>query len=274
MAERFEDKMTKLEDAISVEEFVTALVKVKSAEKADIVTINASVAAVDSTGSRADIEYAYGKGWLQEQDVNKSRMLLIKKQCARIVHEFLRCEQKEPDELDSGPAGKLQDLFDCRVCAGHVMQVYVKGIMEGYKSTEDRLVFGMDDVVTAKMAKNVIQRVFHKEKRISVKTEAKATVKRIGFSEAVHRVKKEKCLLLDVRTEADYQNQHLDSAIHYPMMEILKNPYGVCEYRDRCILLYCDKGYMSEVAAQSLAQAGYEKVFYFALETENGNEMI
>ena len=71
-------------------------------------------------------------------------------------------------------------------------------------------------------------------------------------------------LLVDVRPETEYTEKHLKNAIHYPMVELLKNPYAVSERRDMHILLYCEKGYMSETAAQSLVRAGYEKVSYFA----------
>ena len=52
------------------------------------------------------------------------------------------------------------------------------------------------------------------------------------------------------------------------MMELLKNPYAISERRDIHILLYCEKGYMSETAASSLVRAGYEKVSYFAWDSE------
>ena len=236
------------EDAVSIEEFVTALLETAG------ITVK----------KQESVRYAYGKGWLQEQDVNGRQMPLIKKHCARIVHEFLRCEQMEPDEIDSGPAGKLQDLFDCRVCAGHVMQVYTKGIMEGYRDNADRFIFGMDDVVTKSAAKIVMQRIFQKETRMYVSAGETVSAAKISFSEAILRLEQQKCLLVDVRTETEYQENHMASAIHYPMMEILKNPYGVCDRRDICILLYCEKGYMSETAAQSLVRAGYENVSYFA----------
>ena len=235
------------EDAVCIEEFVNALLKMLD----------------NATRNQNGIAYGYSKGWLMEQDKN-SCLPLTKKQCARIVHEFLRIEQAEPDEIDSGPAGKLQDLFDCRVCAGHVMQGYTKGIMEGYRDACDRFIFGMEDVVTKSVAEIVIQRIFYKKKRVPVAAAEAMVAKELKFCEADVLLEQKKCLLVDVRTEADYREKHLPSAIHYPMMEILKNPYGVCERRDMCILLYCEKGYMSETAAQSLARAGYENVSYFA----------
>ena len=241
------------DDAVSIEAFVNALVKA-----AGIVAEN-----------QDDIGYGYQRGWLQEQDIRGRRLPLTKKNCARIIHEFLRCEQKEPDELDSGPAGRLQDLFDCRVCAGHVMQVYTKGIMDGCQSPEGRYIFGMEEYIRASTAVEIVERVFRKEKRRlrSSRTEADRKAEKISFSKAqFFGGKMQDVILVDVRSEAEYLEGHLDKAIHCPMMEILKNPYAVCERRDVHIIVYCTKGYMSETAAQSLMQVGYEQVSYFALE--------
>ncbi len=243
------------EESISIEQFVTALL-----EKAEI-----------TVSGEDGVVGAYRRGWLQEQDISGRQQPLQKKHCARIIHEFLRHEQKEPDEIDSGPAGKLQDLFDCRVCAGHVMQVYTKGIMEGYRNQDKRYIFGMENYVSNEQAEQIILRVFHTELRTpKYRAEVdKVQAKRISYQEAAMVQQRESdILLVDVRTETEYAQGHLKGAIHLPMMCILKNPYIVSERRDIHVLLYCEKGYMSETAAQSLAWAGYEDVSYFAWNQE------
>ncbi len=248
------------EDAVSIEEFVTALLKA-----AGIVVENQ-----DGMG------YGYRRGWLLEQDTKGSLLPLTKKHCARIVHEFLRFEQEEPDELDSGPAGRLQDLFDCRVCAGHVMQVYTKGIMDGFLNEAGRYIFGMEKYISNSDMEQIVGRVFRKEQRIprvfEVNNDRQA--EQIPVSRAMALMGQERnVVLVDVRSEKEYQEGHLNKAIHCPMMDILKNPYVVSERRDVHILLYCAQGYMSETAAQSLTRAGYEKVSYFALEPEYRDEI-
>lgn len=248
------------EDAVSIEEFVTALLKA------------AGMVAENQDG----IGYGYRRGWLQEQDTKGRLLPLTKKHCARIVHEFLRCEQKEPDEIDSGPAGRLQDLFDCRVCAGHVMQVYIKGIMDGFQNEAGRYIFGMEKCISNSDIEGIVGRVFRKEQRTPRVSEAEGDrqAEKISASRAMVLVGQERnAMLVDVRSEKEYQEGHLDKAIHCPMMDILKNPYMVSERRDVHILLYCGKGYMSETAAQSLVRAGYEKVSYFALEPEYRDEI-
>lgn len=68
-------------------------------------------------------------GWLEEQDFLWKDRFIERRNAARIVHEFLRIECGEQDEDDWKDAKKLTDLYDCKVCAKHVAQVYIKKIM-------------------------------------------------------------------------------------------------------------------------------------------------
>ena len=67
--------------------------------------------------------------------------------------------------------------------------------------------------------------------------------------------------MIDVRSPAEFTTAHLKNAINIPLISILKNPYAVSERRDRMLLLYCSDGYQSDMAAQCLKDAGYEKVY-------------
>lgn len=241
--------MIQKEEAISLSQFVDALLR------------HAEIVPIDHDG----LHYGYCKGWLQEQDVTGDNLPLQKKHCARIVHDFIRIEKSEHDEIDSGPAGNLQDLFDCRVCAGHVMQVYAKGIMDGYRNNDGRYIFGMEDGVSEVLAEQILHRVFCPKSRVIHKREDNMQAKCISFQEASLLLQATSdILLVDVRPEAEYQERHLKRARNIPMMNILKNPYTVSERRDIRILVYCEQGYMSETAAQSLVRAGYGDVSYFA----------
>lgn len=246
--------MTKQETAVRTEVFVTMLM-----QQSNSITLQSDV-----------MKCGYNHGWLTDQDITECNLPLLKKHCARIIHEFLRLEKKEADEIDSGPAGKLQDLFDCRVCAGHIMQVYTKGIMDGYMNQDGRYVFGTEDYVTPEAAEEIIRRAFLKELRKlpEAGTDQMCNyAEKISFEQAsVLLQDRRNTLLIDVRTAAEYGEWHLQGALHFAMTDIMKNPYTVSERRDIHLLLYCEKGYMSEAAAQSLSRAGYRNVFYFACE--------
>ena len=85
---------------------------------------------------------------------------LLRKQAAVQVHEYLRRELGEADEIDVRASYELKDLFDCRVCAGHIMQVYVKGIMEACESEGGLLIFGTEREISGKEAEKIIEKVF------------------------------------------------------------------------------------------------------------------
>ena len=82
-----------------------------------------------------------------------------------------------------------------------------------------------------------------------------------------------KVLLLDVRSEAEFESSHIKGAVSMPLIRILKNPYGVSERRDKKILLYCEMGIQSGMAAECLMEAGFEQVYSFAWDA-NASEIL
>ena len=213
------------------------------------------------------VEYALQHGWLEMQDVAKQEELLLRKHAARIIHNFLRLELKETDEIDGSPAYVLQDLFDCRVCAGHIIQMYVKGIMGGIALPDDRMIFNADEVVPEKEAEKFIIRAVQPEERI--KADVSNTMGRepeeISIEQVIQLMQEKKNIcLVDVRSEREYEERHLEGAVNIPLLTIIKNPFVLSENRDTMILLYCAEGYQSKAAAGCLLEAGYSKVAYFA----------
>ena len=70
------------------------------------------------------------RGWIEEQDLLNLEEALDRRSAARILHMYLRIVRGVKDAEDITPAYGLRDLFDCRVCANHIAQVYVRGIMD------------------------------------------------------------------------------------------------------------------------------------------------
>lgn len=195
---------------------------------------------------------------------------MTRKTIVGLIHDFLRTELQEPDEIDSAPAYVLQDLFDCRVCAGHIIQVYVKGIMDGIVLPDGRMVFDAEKQVSKEELSDIMAKACFPEFRTPRRTEnAQNSPGREPeeFSlEQVKRLMKEekKTLIVDVRTEREYTEGCLPGAVNVPLLDIMKNPYMFSENRNKSILLYCGEGYQSRAAAQCLLEAGYPKVAYFA----------
>ncbi len=113
--------------------------------------------------------YGYQSGWLEDMDISGKNDPLLKKNAARIVHEFIRIELQDPDLEDVSCASKLHDLYDCRVCTKHVMQVYAKGIMRGYYATDTLYLFGMNETVNEADMLEILSRIFDSNIRSSPK---------------------------------------------------------------------------------------------------------
>ena len=102
-------------DEISIGDFVGLLVEKwrgKSLENSEI------------------LRYGHFRGWLEDSDERQSQFPLNRQTAARIIHQFLRIECNFQDLPDITPATVLKDLYNCRVCANHIAQVYTLGIMD------------------------------------------------------------------------------------------------------------------------------------------------
>ena len=85
-----------------------------------------------ATGEEYSDVYIRGRraGWLEEADQLYPDAAISRKNVARILHQYLLRARGVADIGDISQAYKLKDLFDCRVCANHVAQVYLRGIMD------------------------------------------------------------------------------------------------------------------------------------------------
>jgi len=122
------------EEKISIGEFVILLIDAK--KKANYSSQNsiASCNAINSEISLPDLlAFGHFRGWLDDSDERVPEAALNRQTAARIVHLFLRIECNLKDEEDISSAIKIKDLYNCRVCANHIAQVYVRGIMNAQK---------------------------------------------------------------------------------------------------------------------------------------------
>lgn len=90
---------------------------------------------------------------------------LRRKNAAVLTHLFIRdvlhvSDITEKEKLDE--ATKLKDIYDCRVCTQHIIQVYARGIMDAWfvieHSTGECLVFGGEEEITQNEAQNISER--------------------------------------------------------------------------------------------------------------------
>ena len=93
--------------------------------------------------------------------------------------------------------------------------------------------------------------------------EVMMTYEKISPQEAKKRMDKETdVVILDVRTQEEYDSGHIKNAVCLPNEDILSEP-DILPEKGQQILVYCRSGNRSKQAAQKLADMGYENVLEF-----------
>ena len=87
---------------------------------------------------------------------------------------------------------------------------------------------------------------------------------RLSADKAREIIKTEKdIIILDVRTVAEYEKQHIPNAILLPIEELHKNHFTPLPDKNQKILIYCWTGRRAEDSAKILVKHGYINVFEF-----------
>ena len=74
---------------------------------------------------------------------------------------------------------------------------------------------------------------------------------------------REDALVLDVRTEAEYEEAHIPGAVCVPNESIQDTMPEELPDKEQLILVYCRSGNRSKQAAEKLANLGYTNVMEF-----------
>ena len=64
-------------------------------------------------------------------------------------------------------------------------------------------------------------------------------------------------ILIDVRTDAEWNDGYIETAIHIPLDKILQNIELAAENKEQTIYLYCRSGHRSGKAEKALQGIGY-----------------
>ena len=70
-------------------------------------------------------------------------------------------------------------------------------------------------------------------------------------------------IILDTRTQAEFDEGHIPGAILIPYDEILQKAESVLTDKDQLILVYCRSGRRSQLAAEDLVKLGYTNIKEF-----------
>lgn len=66
-------------------------------------------------------------------------------------------------------------------------------------------------------------------------------------------------LILDVRTMAEWNNGHIENAVHFPLTDILDHKTPKAD-KDQEIIIQCGSGYRSNIAAGFLKDQGFTNI--------------
>ena len=92
----------------------------------------------------------------------------------------------------------------------------------------------------------------------------KATYQNISAEEARQIMdNQEGYIILDVRTQEEYDAGHIPGAILLPYTEIQTQAAAMLPDQDQLILVYCRSGRRSKIAAQALVELGYTNIKEF-----------
>ena len=70
-------------------------------------------------------------------------------------------------------------------------------------------------------------------------------------------------IILDVRTQAEFDEGHIKGAILIPDYDIKTKAEGTLQNKDQLILVYCRSGRRSKIASEELVKLGYTNVKEF-----------
>jgi rhodanese-related sulfurtransferase len=68
-------------------------------------------------------------------------------------------------------------------------------------------------------------------------------------------------LLVDVRSQGEYDRDHVPGAIHIPFFSVVSGLRGLGYPETEPVVLYCEHGPRSGIASLSLSLSGYEKIY-------------
>ena len=70
-------------------------------------------------------------------------------------------------------------------------------------------------------------------------------------------------IILDTRTQEEYDTGHIPGAIVLPYDEVLEKAEGILTDKNQLILVYCRSGRRSKLAAEDLVKLGYTNIKEF-----------
>ena len=74
-------------------------------------------------------------------------------------------------------------------------------------------------------------------------------------------INREDAVVIDVREQGSYAQGHIPNAIHLPLADLERRASELEKFKNRPIILYCERGNRSQTAMTTLKKAGFEKLY-------------
>jgi len=91
----------------------------------------------------------------------------------------------------------------------------------------------------------------------------KAEYIKISAAEAKAMIDSEEVIILDVRTQEEFEESRIEGALLIPDYEIKELAEELLPDKEATILVYCRTGRRSELASRALIEMGYQNVYDF-----------
>lgn len=86
-------------------------------------------------------------------------------------------------------------------------------------------------------------------------------MKHIDVDAVYQAVGKNGAVIIDVRTDEEYQKGHIEKSIHIPLSKLTEQIGSVISNKDTHAYLYCLSGSRSDMGAEILEQLGYTHIY-------------
>ncbi len=96
---------------------------------------------------------------------------------------------------------------------------------------------------------------------VAVLLTACSKVSEVTPEQAAQLFKDNKAIIVDVREQDEWNEQHIDGAIFIPLGEVESRLGELAAYKDSQVIMQCRSGRRSEKAAKMLMNAGFDQVY-------------
>lgn len=87
----------------------------------------------------------------------------------------------------------------------------------------------------------------------------------ISYEEAIELYDKSQAVIIDVRTQEEYEQSHIQGAVNIPVNEISEKIKNVESNKSTIIIVYCKTGKRSRIAKRLLEEEGYTNIYILYL---------